>query len=477
MHIARNPRRRSGLMMGLAAAGVTAAVAAPFASAAAPIAAADAATTAAVTATPEPSPIMYYQQVIAQTLANLQEIGTTLDTQGATPILAAILANQAGHAEAIGAALGEIGPNLVASLQTDLPRHLAAAQSELAAGNVDGALNQVFIAVLMPVLKGLDLFGGTLAPIVAALSEPLENLDAVVKWQLANTILIGGIALISPIAGAYGGLGDGIQALIDAAEAGDAVSVVNALLTFPGKVASGFLNGGTGPDLGAFLGIDIPGFTITSGGLLGGADGGPNGSSLFGSIPALQSLQHDIAAILDGTSPFSPHPKTAATSSTRSITVTLPTAETTDTTTAVSTPGVAGAGTAEAPAPETITPAPTTPAPITPAPTTPAPTTPEASAPGTAVPETATPDTTEPASSDSGDPACSPTTAPNPTAPNPTAPNPTAPNPTAPAPSAPAPSAPAPAADEGAGSSAAPTDHGTAGTAETASSGGAATTD
>ncbi|WLP92535.1 hypothetical protein [Gordonia sp. NB41Y] len=399
MHVARNPRRQTGLMMGLVAAGVTAAVAAPFASGAAPVVAADAVTTAALTTTAEPSPIVYYQQVIAETLANLQDIGTTIGTQGATPILTAILNNQAEHAQAVGAALGEIGPNLIASLQTDLPRYLTAAQTEFEAGNIDAALNQLFVAVLVPVLKGLDLFGGTLTPIIAALSEPLENLNAVVKWQLANSILIGGIALISPIAGAYGGLGDGIQDMVTAVENGDAVSVMNALLNFPGKVVGGFLNGGSGPNLGSLLGIDIPGIVITSGGLLGGAGGGANGTSLFGSIPALQSLQQSIAGILDGTSSLSPHPNT----DTRSITVTLG-ATSTDAATTVSTPA-STPETVEVSAPEAATPETTTPessAPETGAAETPAP---ETTTPETIAPEATAPETTGSDSADSGAPA------------------------------------------------------------------------
>ena len=309
MDVMSRSHTRNRIGAGIVAAGaVASAVAiatAPSAHAAAAVVAADRAALsaqAAPTAPTAPTAVSggaaeFYEQVINSVIDNITQIGDTFDQQGLTPILTQVVRNQTTALSNLGGALGNAGEGIVAALQTQLPRYLGEASTALREGNIQGALNSVFLAALVPIISGSGLLTTPelLQSITNIITVPMQNLVNVINTQGSNLVLLGSLALIGPAVGAYGGLGAAIQGIVDGLSTGDLDATVTALLKAPAIVVDGVLNGGYEPNVAGFIGLDLPGVSITTGGLLGHAEISDEGIKMPGTIPALQLIAQTIS--------------------------------------------------------------------------------------------------------------------------------------------------------------------------------------
>ncbi|OBA39636.1 hypothetical protein A5766_02530 [Gordonia sp. 852002-51296_SCH5728562-b] len=306
MDVMSRSHTRNRIGAGIVAAGaVASAVAiatAPSAHAAAAVVAADRAALSAQAAPTAPTAVSggaaeFYEQVINSVIDNITQIGGTFDQQGLTPILTQVVRNQTTALSNLGGALGNAGEGIVAALQTQLPRYLGEASTALREGNIQGALNSVFLAAIVPIISGSGLLTTPelLQSITNIITVPMQNLVNVINTQGSNLVLLGSLALIGPAVGAYGGLGAAIQGIVDGLSTGDLDATVTALLKAPAIVVDGVLNGGYEPNVAGFIGLDLPGVSITTGGLLGHAEISDDGIKMPGTIPALQLIAQTIS--------------------------------------------------------------------------------------------------------------------------------------------------------------------------------------
>ncbi|MGC4933431.1 hypothetical protein ACLQ3C_07085 [Gordonia sp. DT30] len=382
--------RRPRVTTGLALAGAAAIAITPLAMTGAPALAADVnhATSAAAT-----TGIGMYQQVIADTIANIQKLQKSAP-DGTLPILNQILSNQQANLSGLGSALGTFGPKALDALQTEVPPLLEEAAAALADGDLATAINSVVLAAILPVTAGLDMLPGPILPALQkVLAGPLENLANVINETQNQLILSAVLVPVSPLLGGMGGLVQGIQNVIDAAKTGDPAATLNALVAAPAVMLDGLLNGGYGIDLAPVAGLGGIGLKVVAGGIFGNTEFGDDGVlTLPGSVSSWQSLQKGILKII------TPPKTTSATSSVavKSISptdisaVTSPRATSVTVGATTSTAGSASATESSATASAPATAEPTTSTPTT---STPSTSTPSTSTPSTSTPSTSTPTT------------------------------------------------------------------------------------
>ncbi|BCI83874.1 hypothetical protein MTY66_54990 [Mycolicibacterium sp. TY66] len=311
---------------------------------------------AAVHLTAAVNPFEAYAQAFNNTVASLQTIVSTAQTNGPTPILTAALNNQLAALQdllklvtspgsvkvdpspqpavpfasappllnALGSTLGQIGTNLT----TAVPPLLAAAVNDLAKGNVEDATNQLLLVGLNALIPLTNLLGpginsiahplqglvsaiDKLGPLGVIAANPLQNAVNVLNTlnqgfgglQPSNALVIVG-GLIGPLIQAPAALGAAVQDVIDATRTGDLGKVATALVSIPATVINGVLNGGYGPDLSTVIDTGLPGVPLYAGGLLTSfginIGGGPLGFTvnLPGPVAALQLLQKLVADAL-----------------------------------------------------------------------------------------------------------------------------------------------------------------------------------
>lgn len=311
---------------------------------------------AAVHLTAAVNPFEAYAQAFNNTVASLQTIVSTAQTNGPTPILTAALNNQLAALQdllklvtspgsvkvdpspqpavpfasappllnALGSTLGQIGTNLT----TAVPPLLAAAVNDLAKGNVEDATNQLLLVGLNALIPLTNLLGpginsiayplqglvsaiDKLGPLGVIAANPLQNAVNVLNTlnqgfgglQPSNALVIVG-GLLGPLIQAPAALGAAVQDVIDATRTGDLGKVATALVSIPATVINGVLNGGYGPDLSTVIDTGLPGVPLYAGGLLTSfginIGGGPLGFTvnLPGPVAALQLLQKLVADAL-----------------------------------------------------------------------------------------------------------------------------------------------------------------------------------
>lgn len=302
------------------------------------------------------NPFSAYGDLFADTIANLQTIISTAQSNGPTPILTSALNNQltglqdiltllsapgslsvsAGGQPAVpfaaapslihalGSTLGQVGTNLTGAV----PALLKSAVTDLLKGNVEDATNQLLLVglnALIPltnlITPGINAIAyplqavvsaiDHLGPLAAIIANPLQNVVNVLNTlnqgfqglQPSNALTIVG-GLLGPVLEAPAALGAAAQHVIDAVRAGNLGKVVTAILSIPATVIGGVLNGGFGPDLSSVIKTGLDGVPLFAGGLLTvfgiNIGGGPMGFTvnLPGPIAALQILQKLIAGAL-----------------------------------------------------------------------------------------------------------------------------------------------------------------------------------
>ncbi|MGX9670590.1 hypothetical protein [Mycobacterium sp. HM-7] len=310
----------------------------------------------AVRLTAAVDPFAAFGEAFKNTVASLQTIVSTAQTNGPTPILTAALNNQLAALQdllklvsspgsvkvdpspqpavpfpsappllnALGTTLGQIGTNLT----TAVPPLLAAAVNDLAKGNVEDATNQLLLVglnALIPLtnlltpalnsiaypLQGLVSAIDKLGPLGAIAANPLQNAVNVLNTlgqgfgglQPSNALVIVG-GLLGPLIQAPAALAASVQHVIDAARTGDLGKVATSVISIPATILNGVLNGGYGPDLSTVIDTGLPGVPLYAGGLLTSfgisLGSGPLGFTvnLPGPVAALQLLQKLVADAL-----------------------------------------------------------------------------------------------------------------------------------------------------------------------------------
>ena len=282
------------------------------------------------------SPFDLYGQVLKTAAGNLQaDVKSYLD-MGLFPILRQILTNQVGTMGGLVNALGESGKAVVTALTTEVPGYLGAAFSDLGKANVEGALNNLQLAIVLPIFAAINPIGPLPKALGNLISQPLQSVINIAN-DLPNILLELGVGLIGPVASTLGAMGTATQNVINAVKAGDLGKLPTAVIQAPATVIDGLFNGGYGPNLGALLGLNIPGFNIYGGGLFGGGATVPGGTTIAGTVQAIVAV---VKSILNDITPAKPAATAATTAtkaasdiaavpSTTAATVTLSTAATT----------------------------------------------------------------------------------------------------------------------------------------------------
>ncbi|TDK93860.1 hypothetical protein [Mycolicibacterium mucogenicum] len=282
------------------------------------------------------SPFDLYGQVLGTATANLQADLKSYMELGLFPILRQVLTNQVGTIGGLVNALGDSGKAVVTALTTQVPGYLGAAFSDMGKANVEGALNNLQLAIVLPIFAAINPIGPLPKALGNLITQPLQSVINIAN-DLPNLLLELGLGIISPVASTLGAMGTAVQNVINAVKAGDLGKLATAVIQAPATVVDGLLNGGYGPNLGALLGINIPGFNIYGGGLFGGGATLPTGATISGT---LQSLVAVVKSILNDITPAKPAAAAATTTtkavsdiaavpSTTAATVTLSTAATT----------------------------------------------------------------------------------------------------------------------------------------------------
>ncbi len=258
------------------------------------------------------SPFDLYGQVLKTAAGNLQaDVKSYLD-MGLFPILRQILTNQVGTMTGLVNALGESGKAVATALTKDVPGYLGAAFSDLGKANVEGALNNLQLAIVLPIFAAINPIGPLPKALGNLISQPLQSVINIAN-DLPNIMLELGVGLIGPVASTLGAMGTATQNVINAMKAGDLGKLATAVIQAPATVIDGLLNGGYGPNLGALLGLNIPGFNIYGGGLFGGGATVPGGTTIAGTVQAIVAV---VKSILNDITPAKPAAAAATTTTT-----------------------------------------------------------------------------------------------------------------------------------------------------------------
>ncbi|KAA1250658.1 PE family protein [Mycobacterium simiae] len=206
-----------------------------------------------------------YESLIANTIANLQSIGTTWLANPA-PFLNQILINQFGYGELTVASFANATRDFAIGL-AGVPPSLQAALEALVAGNISGAVSDVAQALVKVFVSGLDaadlsniqLLGpvGDLLPILSIpgdISQHFTNVlvaltDTNISFDIGTFSMTFGLPLAmtlnaigSPVTTAIA-LANSVTTFIGAVQAGNLPAALAAIIGAPANVANGFLNG------------------------------------------------------------------------------------------------------------------------------------------------------------------------------------------------------------------------------------------
>lgn len=197
-----------------------------------------------------PGPIGEWVNVFTQAVSNLQQLGGEI-TADPFPILAQVLHNQLGFANALGSNLQTMGSDLYSLLTQTLPPQIQKMFSSIAAGEISSGVatfNQNLVLDLLP-------SAGPLVNILGIPGEIAQNFADVVQ-QLPNiglTYLLEGLELTE---GTSQAVADSLQSVVNAWAAGQPLQAFVNVLNLPAIATGAFVNGYVSPfnDVG-YLGL------------------------------------------------------------------------------------------------------------------------------------------------------------------------------------------------------------------------------
>ncbi len=154
------------------------------------------------------------------------------------PVLQQIGVNGLGYAGIVGTAAQGIASALGSIATTTLPSALQTAFSQVAAGDVAGA-----VTTLNNALTGAAL--GIALPLAPVFSIPSQIAQHVLNVaNVFSGLPLGlGIGVLSTVEGTFFQFGTSVQGIVDAVRAGDAVTALSGLINGPVQIAGAFLNG------------------------------------------------------------------------------------------------------------------------------------------------------------------------------------------------------------------------------------------
>lgn len=187
---------------------------------------------------PELTPAEAYQYFAMLTAAYVMDAVAPI-VSNPTPILSQVLANQFWYANILAMGTVTGATNLLWNLEK-VPEYLSTAATQLMAGDPAAAISTLWnnvvvgsvISVGMPLIPALE--------IPVAISQNIANVIATTPMMVMGL----GFDVLATANSTVGAATASIRSIVDAAGSGDPTAVVNAILTAPANVASGFLIGG-----------------------------------------------------------------------------------------------------------------------------------------------------------------------------------------------------------------------------------------
>ncbi|MFV8048770.1 hypothetical protein [Mycobacterium sp. 48b] len=269
------------------------------------------ASSAAVALSALTNPVDAWAQTLSNASANLQSLGEQLLASD-FPVLRTVISNQIGNATVVGNAFQAYADNLATTLQ-GLPDALQTASDLISQGEITAAVDGLTVSLLPAILGLLDITNNTWS----AVSTTAQNFVNVIK-QVPNVVTAVALPAAFPLLSVVNGLAATAEEVVKAANAGDTEGAVSALVNAPATLTDAFLNG-----KGTILGfIPVPGLLSPS---------SPLGALGSGPIASLLDIPKTIAGVLDP-NPLAPVTSSATATSAklaaRSVTLSVPAAET-----------------------------------------------------------------------------------------------------------------------------------------------------
>ncbi|OYN81204.1 hypothetical protein CG716_06645 [Mycolicibacterium sphagni] len=207
------------------------------------------------------SPLVVYPEILTTTLTNLSALGQAIAADP-LPILSQIARNQIGYAEEIGGAIAGVPAAWQTYSAGRGATFLTNYRDALAAGNTASAVNYLSSYVLYGLQATLTpIYNTFLTHTVRGSTTPIEGIPQQMAQNFANAVgaLFSTTTFVSGIfQSSYGmalgtlvAAGEGIAAVAQSVEAGDAVGAINAAVNLPGLVVNAFLNGWQHPQSAA----------------------------------------------------------------------------------------------------------------------------------------------------------------------------------------------------------------------------------
>ncbi|MCV7102459.1 PE family protein [Mycobacterium palustre] len=225
-----------------------------------------------------------WANVVTGAWTNLQQIGAEMQADP-LPILAQVMHNQLGFASRAGSDLQTIWTGGLQPLLQQMPQNLQTLFSGIAAGNISASVNafntNILVSLIPTEISLVDLLG---IPGAEA-----QNFTDVLSQQLSN---VGLETLLAPLGITFGttqAMADGMQAAVDAWNAGQPLVGLADAINVPAMATGAFLNG-----YQTSFGIDYVGMLSSA--------TSPVGSGLLDTM-TVQIPQEVAASLANGSTP------------------------------------------------------------------------------------------------------------------------------------------------------------------------------
>ncbi|CRZ18211.1 hypothetical protein [Mycolicibacterium neworleansense] len=187
---------------------------------------------------PELTPAEAYQYFAMLTAAYVMDAIAPI-VSNPTPILSQILANQFWYANILTMGTVTGATNLLWTLE-QVPEYLSTAAAQLMAGDPAAAITTLWNNVVVGSVMAVGL------PLVPALQIPVAISQNIANVVAATPMMVMGLGFdaLATANSTVGAVTASIRSIVDSASSGDPTAVLNAVLTAPAKIASGFLIGG-----------------------------------------------------------------------------------------------------------------------------------------------------------------------------------------------------------------------------------------
>lgn len=184
-------------------------------------------------------PVTPWVDVFTAAVSNVTTIGEDW-LADPLPALRQLGTNWFGYANTTADALGGVAQGAYTYFTTTVPDSIKTATQQIANGDLSGAASTINNALGSAIFSiGLPLF-----PVLDIPGKIADNFAAVVKTVTGlNTLVPVLLGVLGPIEGGIQAFGDSAQAVLDAAQAGEPVTALNAAFAIVPNVVGAVLNG------------------------------------------------------------------------------------------------------------------------------------------------------------------------------------------------------------------------------------------